>query len=93
MISTNGHAVQFIFKKKKIKQGLSEQREITPKDFTAEADIGRLLIWDVDLGITDSYTAADSGVSSKIEKVRKTSTQEHYYLCGYKLTLQYRLKH
>ncbi|CEP17416.1 hypothetical protein [Parasitella parasitica] len=41
----------------------------------------RVIIWGVDPGFTDIYTAADSGD----ERIRRTSNKEYCHMCGFNL--------
>ncbi|PHZ09576.1 uncharacterized protein RHIMIDRAFT_240696 [Rhizopus microsporus ATCC 52813] len=60
----------------------------TPKDF---ADIvGDTEIWVVDPGISAIFTAVDS---TEHERVRTTSLEEYYHLCGYSLATRRREEH
>ncbi|KAI7901762.1 uncharacterized protein BX663DRAFT_437004, partial [Cokeromyces recurvatus] len=46
------------------------------------------LIWGIDPGQTDIFTAVDSGTSDKKERIRKSSTKEYYHMFGYNLATQ-----
>ncbi|CEG63410.1 hypothetical protein RMATCC62417_00555 [Rhizopus microsporus] len=77
VITTNGYAVSFMFKKIVSIQDEPRRELKTPKDFVDIVDDAE--IWAVDPGISTIFTAVDS---TEHERVRTTSLEEYYHLCG-----------
>ncbi|CEP18871.1 hypothetical protein [Parasitella parasitica] len=69
LMQTNGYSVEFTFKKKPTKKSAS--KPLTAADFCEDIKNDQVLNWGVDTGVTDIYTAADSGDASKKERIRK----------------------
>ncbi|CEP09706.1 hypothetical protein [Parasitella parasitica] len=57
-MQTNGYSIEFTFKKKPIKKSTS--KPLTAADICEDIKNNQVLIWDIDPGVTDIYTAADS---------------------------------
>ncbi|GAA5800247.1 hypothetical protein HPULCUR_005672 [Helicostylum pulchrum] len=77
IIQTNGHSVEFTFKKKAAKKSQSKATKgLTPKDFENEVKNNEAVVWGADPGVTEIYTAVDSGCTQDKERIRKTSTKE-----------------
>ncbi|CEP12889.1 hypothetical protein [Parasitella parasitica] len=85
-MQTNGYSVEYTFKQKPIKNSTS--KPLTAADFCEDTKNNHVLIWGVDRGVTDIYTAADSGDASKKERIRRTSSKEYYLMCGFNLARQ-----
>ncbi|CEP15642.1 hypothetical protein [Parasitella parasitica] len=90
-MQTNGYYVEFTFKKKLVKKSTS--KPLTTADFCEDIKNNQFLIWGVDPGVTDIYTAADSGDASKRERIKRTSCKEYYHICGFNLAKQKRMQH
>jgi transcription elongation factor Elf1 len=75
---------------KRVKSERTE-KQVTPADLKEDVENGAL-VWGVDPGITDVFTACDSS-SDKAERIRRTSSKEYYHLCGYNHAAQERKKH
>ncbi|CEP09647.1 hypothetical protein [Parasitella parasitica] len=90
-MQTNGYSVEFTFKKKPAEK--SSSKPLTATDFCVDINNDHVLIWGVDPGVTDIYTAADSGDVSKKERIRRTSCKEYYHMCGFNLAKQKRMQH
>ncbi|CEP18456.1 hypothetical protein [Parasitella parasitica] len=90
-MQTNGYSVEFTFKKKPVKKATS--KPLTAADFCEDNKDEQVIIWGVDPGVTDIYTAADSGDTSKKERIRKTSCKEYYHMYGFNLAKQKRMQH
>ncbi|CEJ01632.1 hypothetical protein RMCBS344292_15655 [Rhizopus microsporus] len=88
VITTDGYAVSFMFKKTVSIQGEYKREPKTPKNFVDIVDDAE--IWAVDLGISTIFTAVDS---TEHERVRTTSLEEYYHLCGYNLATRRRKEH
>jgi hypothetical protein len=88
MITTDGYAVSFMFKKTVSIQDESRREPKTPKDFADIVDDAE--IWAVDPGISAIFTAVDS---TEHERIRTTSLEEYYHLCGYNLATRRRKEH
>ncbi|CEP16359.1 hypothetical protein [Parasitella parasitica] len=78
LMQTNGYSVEFIFKKKPVKKSTS--KPLTAVDFCEDINNNQVLIWGVDPGVTDIYTAAGSGDASKksIGEKKQTSTTDKW---------------
>ncbi|CEP07234.1 hypothetical protein [Parasitella parasitica] len=61
--------------------------------FKNKQNLSNVLIWGVDPGVTDIYTAADSDDASKKEIIRTTSCKEYYHMFGFNLAKQKRMQH
>ena len=68
VITTDGYAVPFIFKKTVVIHDESTKAPKTPKDFVDIVDDAK--IWAVDPGISTIFTAVDS---TEHERIRATS--------------------
>ncbi|CEI97429.1 hypothetical protein RMCBS344292_11561 [Rhizopus microsporus] len=88
VITTDGYAVSFMFKKTVSIQGEPRKEPKTPKDFADIVDDAE--IWAVDPGISTIFTAVDS---TEHERVRTTSLEVYYHLCGYNLATRRRKEH
>ena len=88
MITTDGYAVSFIFKKTASIQDEPKREPKTPKDFADIVDDAE--IWAVDPGISTIFTAVDS---TEHERVRIISLEEYYHLCSYNLAIRRRKEH
>ncbi|KAI9263631.1 hypothetical protein EDC94DRAFT_670893 [Helicostylum pulchrum] len=94
IIQTNGHSVEFTFKKKAAKKSQSKATKgLTPKDFENEVKNNEAVVWGADPGVTEIYTAVDSGCTQDKERIRKTSTKEYYHNCDYNNVKATRMKH
>lgn len=51
------------------------------------------LVWGIDPGVTDIFTAVDSGFSSLNARIRKASIKEYHHICGLNLATQRRMQH
>ncbi|CEI88061.1 hypothetical protein RMCBS344292_02462 [Rhizopus microsporus] len=85
VITTDGYAVSFMFKKTVSIQDEPRKESKTPKDSADIVDDAE--IWAVDPGISTVFTAVDS---TEHERVRTTSLEEYYHLCGYNLATRKR---
>ncbi|CEJ00390.1 hypothetical protein RMCBS344292_14446 [Rhizopus microsporus] len=88
VITTDGYAVCFMFKKTISIQDEPRRELKTPKDFADIADDAE--IWAVDPDISTIFIAVDS---TKHERVRTTSLEEYYHLCGYNLATRRQKEH
>ncbi|CEI95043.1 hypothetical protein RMCBS344292_09244 [Rhizopus microsporus] len=88
VITTDGYAVFFMFKKTVSIQDEPRREPKTPKDFVDIVDDAE--IWAVDPGISTIFTAVDS---TEHERVRTTSLEEYYHLCGYNLATRRQKEH
>src|ERR1700676_3878792 len=79
-MTTDGISLDFLFDKRPL-----PARDLqTPESFANWIEFGehRTTIWGVDPGITDIFVAVD-GLLEDPHRVRQTSCQEYYHLCGY----------
>ncbi|KAG1175000.1 hypothetical protein G6F70_000727 [Rhizopus microsporus] len=88
VITTDGYAVSFMFKKTVSIQDEPKREPKTPKDFADIIDDAE--IWAVDPGISTIFTAVDS---TEHERIRIISLEEYYHLCGYNLATRRRKEH
>ncbi|KAG1174318.1 hypothetical protein G6F70_000895 [Rhizopus microsporus] len=86
VITTNGYALSFMFKKTVSFQDELKREPKTPKDFADIVDDAE--IWAVDPGISTIFIAVDS---TKHERIRTTSLEECCHLCGYSLATRIRI--
>jgi hypothetical protein len=82
VITTDGYAVSFMFKKTVSIQDEPRREPKTPKDFTDIVDDAE--VWAVDPGILATFTAVDS-TGHERTRVRTTSLKEYCHLCGYNI--------
>ncbi|CEJ01724.1 hypothetical protein RMCBS344292_15745 [Rhizopus microsporus] len=88
VITTDGYAISFMFKKTPSIQDEPRREPKTPKDFADIVDNAE--IWAVDPGISAIFTAVDS---TEHKRVRTTILEEHYHLCGYNLATRRQKEH
>ena len=88
MITTDVYAISFMFKKTVSIQDKYKREPKTPKNSVDIVDDAE--IWAVDPGISTIFTAVDS---TEHERVRTTSLEEYYHLCGYNLATRRRKEH
>ncbi|CEG81449.1 hypothetical protein RMATCC62417_15653 [Rhizopus microsporus] len=88
VITTDDYAVSFISKKTVAIHNEPRREPKTPKDFADIVDDAE--IWVVDPGISTIFTAVDS---TEHERIRTTSLEEYYHLCGYNLATRRRKEH
>ncbi|CEG83052.1 hypothetical protein RMATCC62417_17028 [Rhizopus microsporus] len=86
VITTDGYAVSF--KKTVSIQDEPRREPKAPKDFANIVDDAE--IWAVDPGISTIFTAVGS---TEHERIRTTSLEEYYRLCGYNLATRRRKEH
>ncbi|CEG82028.1 hypothetical protein RMATCC62417_16158 [Rhizopus microsporus] len=86
--TTDGHAVSFMFKKTVSIQYEPRREPKTLKD--SAGIVNDAEIWAVDPGISTIFTAVDS---TEHERIRTTSLEEYYHLCGYNLATRRRKEH
>ncbi|KAG1048898.1 hypothetical protein G6F43_008743 [Rhizopus delemar] len=75
---------------------LSEQdyiNEITGKSRSEHTAVLQALVRGIDPGVTDIFTAVDSGFSSLNARIRKASIKEYHHICGLNLATQRRMQH
>ncbi|KAL4211882.1 hypothetical protein AB4K20DRAFT_1958851 [Rhizopus microsporus] len=88
VITTDVYAISFMFKKTVSIQDKYKREPKTPKNSVDIVDDAE--IWAVDPGISTIFTAVDS---TEHERVRTTSLEEYYHLCGYNLATRRRKEH
>ncbi|KAL1932327.1 hypothetical protein VTP01DRAFT_9383 [Rhizomucor pusillus] len=94
-IITDGYDLIFVFKKPK-----KEYQPQVPDSIGKSIDNPDTIVWSVDPGVTDIITSVD-GVVDEPHRIRQTSANERYHLCGYNRTriretiesIEYRMKH
>jgi hypothetical protein len=64
----------------------------TPMDFKSDIE-NDAVVWGVDPGVTNVFTAVDSSSCNKPERIRLTSSKEYYHLCGFNTASREREEH
>ncbi|KAG0748390.1 hypothetical protein G6F57_001279 [Rhizopus arrhizus] len=67
--------------------------KITGKIHSEHTAVLQALVWGVEPGVTDIFTAVDSGFSSLNGRIRKASIKEYYHICGFNPVTQRRMQH
>ncbi|PHZ15925.1 uncharacterized protein RHIMIDRAFT_54808 [Rhizopus microsporus ATCC 52813] len=88
VITADGHAVSFMFKKT---VSIQDEPRREPKTLKVFADIvDDAEIWAVDPGISTIFSAVNS---TEHERIQTTSLEEYYHLCSYRLATRRRTEH